>query len=88
MVVLWQMLLAGLVTGVVLWAWMQAGQGRVALALAAGVLAAFFGPWLAAADWGLVGRVVLWSALALCVVGAYGMVIGRIRAAARKRDGK
>ena len=88
MVVLLQVMLAGVVVALVLWASARAGRGRMALLLAAGVLAAFFGPWLAAADWVLLGRVALWAALAGAVIGGYAWALARIRAAARERGGE
>ena len=85
MLILWQILLACVVTVLVLWAWTRAGRSRLGLVLAVAALAAFFGPWLAAADWALVGRAALWAALAGAAVAGYAWAIGRIRAAARDR---
>ena len=88
MIVVAEILLALAVVAVVVWAWACTGRSRVGLALAAGVLAAFFGPWLAAADWGVLARVTLVAALAGALVGGYAWGLARLRRAARERDGE
>jgi hypothetical protein len=88
MIIVLELLMAIGLVGVCWWAWEMTGRHPASLGLAALALGVFFWPWVANADWVVVRRVLVAVIAVGSVVLAYAWLLGRIRRAARERDGE
>lgn len=85
---LYEVVLAVGLVALLRWIYRLTDRSPIVPVLGGALMLVFVWPWLVSADWRTVGLWALGLAAAGAVVVAYGVLLERIRAAARRRDSR
>jgi len=87
-VTLYEILIAALILAILRWLYRLSDRSPMVLVLGTVAMGVYVWPWIVGADWWAVAKWLAGLAVAGAVVLAYAWLVGRIRAAARERDGE